>query len=105
MIIVPSSFLATRMPIIIVSNLEQGLFSKEFISLVRGSSHLKAHESAKNKSNVLTVLLRFPLRIGYMRSQDLLVLLCSAPDFVRERLEFSLQRTSDQLSYSILISK
>lgn len=106
MIVVPSPFLATRMPVIIVSYLEQGLlvFSKEFISLVRGSSHLKAHESAKNKSNVLTVLLRFPLRIGYMRSQDLLVLLCSAPDFVRERLEFSLQRKSNQLSYSISIS-
>lgn len=28
MIIVPSSFLATRMPVIIVSYLEQGLFSK-----------------------------------------------------------------------------
>lgn len=50
MIIVPSSFLATRMPIIIVSYLEQGLFSKEFISLVRGSSHLKAHECAKTRA-------------------------------------------------------
>lgn len=50
MIIVPSSFLATRMPIIIVSYLEQGLFSKEFISLVKGSSHFKAHECAKTRA-------------------------------------------------------
>lgn len=52
MIVVPSPFLATRMPVIIVSYLEQGLlvFSKEFISLVRGSSHLKAHECAKTRA-------------------------------------------------------